>query len=268
MRRGRGARWGLLLWAAGLAVGLAALHVVGSGSLGVPLGSAEGFSEWVDRAPPAVMAAALVRLAALATGWYLAACMLLLAITPSQGCRRWAATMARVSPAFVRRIATGAGSMGLAAGTLVAGVPAASTVGALGAPTAASADPAQEPPGRAPTATMTRSDPPTATMRRGDVAATTTTSPEPPDRPAGTPESPAAPPAAAAPVEPSSWIVEPGDSFWSIAAETVAERGEVSASDRRVARYWRRLIEANRQRLVDPANPDLLVPGQELIVPT
>jgi nucleoid-associated protein YgaU len=37
--------------------------------------------------------------------------------------------------------------------------------------------------------------------------------------------------------------------------------------EREVARYWRRLVEANRDRLVDPGNPDLLRPGQTLTLP-
>ena len=37
--------------------------------------------------------------------------------------------------------------------------------------------------------------------------------------------------------------------------------------DRRVIGYWWRLVEANRGRLLDPGNPDLLVPGQELVLP-
>jgi nucleoid-associated protein YgaU len=65
---------------------------------------------------------------------------------------------------------------------------------------------------------------------------------------------------------PPSWTVEAGDSFWSIAAETVAPTGNAS-NDRRVIGYWRRLVEANRGRLLDPGNPDLLVPGQELVLP-
>jgi nucleoid-associated protein YgaU len=58
------------------------------------------------------------------------------------------------------------------------------------------------------------------------------------------------------------WVVEPGDSFWSIAEDVVG-----SGDERAAGRYWRALIEANRSRLVDPGNPDLLVPGQELVVP-
>ena len=66
----------------------------------------------------------------------------------------------------------------------------------------------------------------------------------------------------------STWIVEPGDSFWSIAAEIVTVSPAAGEpGDRQVLGYWRRLIEANRSRLLDPANPDLLVPGQELVLP-
>ena len=61
-------------------------------------------------------------------------------------------------------------------------------------------------------------------------------------------------------------MVEPGDSLWSIAAEVV--RGaRPDAGDRDVSRFWQRLIEANRHELVDPDNPDLLLPGQRLVVP-
>ena len=38
-------------------------------------------------------------------------------------------------------------------------------------------------------------------------------------------------------------------------------------SDRQVIGHWRRLVEANRARLLDPGNPDLLMPGQALILP-
>ena len=34
-----------------------------------------------------------------------------------------------------------------------------------------------------------------------------------------------------------------------------------------MAAYWRRLIEANRGRLVDPDDPDLVLPGQRFVLP-
>jgi nucleoid-associated protein YgaU len=62
-------------------------------------------------------------------------------------------------------------------------------------------------------------------------------------------------------------VVEPGDSFWSIAADTLSGPGSRQPTDREVDGYWRHLVRANRDRLVDKDNPDLLVPGQELVVP-
>ena len=55
----------------------------------------------------------------------------------------------------------------------------------------------------------------------------------------------------------------PGDSFWSLAVDAVGDGARPVAVDD----YWRRLIAANRARLVDPANPDLLYPGQVLAAP-
>lgn len=79
----------------------------------------------------------------------------------------------------------------------------------------------------------------------------------------------AAPPAtpAAPAIDPTTWIVEPGDSFWSIAEEATATADGSPADERTIDRYWQALIDANRARLVDPQNPDVLLPGQHLVVP-
>jgi len=73
----------------------------------------------------------------------------------------------------------------------------------------------------------------------------------------------AARPAVAADVRdtraPARWVVKPGDHFWSIAEQLTPNDGEVGAT-------WRHLVEINRSRLVDRSNPDLLIPGQVLIV--
>lgn len=62
---------------------------------------------------------------------------------------------------------------------------------------------------------------------------------------------------------PEHHVVQPGEHFWSIAEQVVADRSLTEP----VGRYWRRLVDANRDRLVDPDDPDLLHPGQELILP-
>jgi hypothetical protein len=63
------------------------------------------------------------------------------------------------------------------------------------------------------------------------------------------------------------WVVEPGDHLWSIAAETLTEHLGELPSERRVARYWQRLIAANADRFVVPGQPDVIMPGQRLALP-
>ena len=63
-------------------------------------------------------------------------------------------------------------------------------------------------------------------------------------------------------------IVMNGDSIWSIAEETLEDVwGRSDLTEEQIADYWRILIDANEDRLVDPGNPDLILPGQELVLP-
>ncbi len=68
-------------------------------------------------------------------------------------------------------------------------------------------------------------------------------------------------------VEYDLWEVSCGDHFWSIAAEVVTEQSSGAPDDAAIDSYWRTLVDANRGRLVAPGNPDLLVPGQTLVIP-
>jgi LysM domain len=266
-------RWRLFAWAVALALGLRALHVFGAGTLAVPLSSAEDLSAWLARTPPDVMAVAVVRLVALAAGWYLAVCTLALALTRPFGRTRVASAAARATPAVIRRLVASGGGLGLAAGSLLGALPftgvaptalaprpaAGSIVGDAQDPRPPTATMSHGPRGM-PTAVMTRlpaEDMPTAVMTRLPATDRPPVSRAPPAPATADPTSAGAPP---------SWTVEAGDSFWSIAAKAVAPAGD-APDDRRVIAYWRRLVEANRGRLLDPGNPDLLVPGQELILP-
>lgn len=65
----------------------------------------------------------------------------------------------------------------------------------------------------------------------------------------------------------TSYTVMAGDSFWSIAAERVRSATGLAPSDAEVARYWRVLIEANRDHLVVPGEADLIHPGQVFTLP-
>lgn len=65
----------------------------------------------------------------------------------------------------------------------------------------------------------------------------------------------------------TTWTVERGESFWSIAGDVLADRSSRPPSATEHDRYWRRLVQVNRSRLVDPGDPDLLLPGQVLELP-
>jgi LysM domain len=103
-------------------------------------------------------------------------------------------------------------------------------------------------------------DPPIVTLHRLPQATTTTvtwatpTTTPPPEPP------PSAPPA-------SSWRVRPGDCFWTIAHSVLHTRLGRPVADAEIVPYWRALIEANRARLRDPTNPDLIFPDQTLVLP-
>lgn len=67
-----------------------------------------------------------------------------------------------------------------------------------------------------------------------------------------------------APASPDTVVVSPGDSFWSIAELQVAGPTGGAVADELVAPYWRRLVAANLDLVVDP---DLIHPGQVLRLP-
>ena len=65
-----------------------------------------------------------------------------------------------------------------------------------------------------------------------------------------------------------SIIVDVEDSFWSIAEQLVRIQLGRTPADDEVLEPWLALIDANRDRLDDPDNPDLLHPGLVLRIPT
>ena len=94
----------------------------------------------------------------------------------------------------------------------------------------------------------------TATMSvlPDDAVSTTAT---PPPAPVERPQPPA-----------EEWTVAPGESFWSIAEDVVAESLGRAPSVAEIDGYWRALIDANRDRLASPS-PDLVRPGQVFVLP-
>lgn len=291
---------GAVGWSAALGGVLGVLHGPAADTLRVPLGSLEELSIWVDGVTVPTMAMAFVRLMALAGAWYLAAVTAMSVVANAAGWRPVNRAAAHLTPNVIRRMLSGTASLGLAGGVFSGATPAMLTTATAFPTEAPTAGPGHDGTGDdADTATMTRlphpaddltrTDPsarprephphtPTATMTRlpdpvdpnSAPSASTTTTPANPG--------PAAPPSVPRPRQstnardthaapPESWVVGAGDSFWSIAEEAIAGP-RATAADDHVARYWCALIEANRARLTDPANPDLLLPGQRLVLPS
>jgi nucleoid-associated protein YgaU len=61
-------------------------------------------------------------------------------------------------------------------------------------------------------------------------------------------------------------LVDAGESFWSIARDRLEEVG-APTDEASIADYWRVVIDANRDRLVVADHPDLILPGQRLVLP-
>jgi hypothetical protein len=107
----------------------------------------------------------------------------------------------------------------------------------------------------------------TATMSVLDEepAATPTTAPPPAPVPLPVPAPEADADAEVAAVA-EEWVVGAGDSFWSIAEATLGEVLGRAPGDAEVDPYWRRLVEANGDRIVS-GDPDVIFPGQRLALP-
>ena len=110
-----------------------------------------------------------------------------------------------------------------------------------------------------PTAVAGASPPPTMVLVPDDEPAPP---PPPPSVLAPTP----APPPPPAP-EAQTVTLAPGDHLWAVAERTLAAAQDRRPPEREVVRYWRSLVELNRSDLPDPADPDLVFPGDVIRLP-
>jgi nucleoid-associated protein YgaU len=121
----------------------------------------------------------------------------------------------------------------------------------------------------APAATASVADPPPATLTLDDSAPVAAlslgdTSPNSTPNPSPTPHAnPLEVPSI--PIGVASYTVVAGDNFWSIATGVIASHRTATPSE--IGPYWLRLIAANADRLIERGNPNLIRPGQELIIP-
>lgn len=233
-----GARW-LLLWVVALAGAIAVLTVAGRGALATPsLFGGVSWREWAAQRDALMIIFALLRLATLGVAWYLLGATVVgvaARLASWRGLVRVADTLTVPS---VRRLLQSALGVGLASAAITVGS------GASGlAPTPST-------PSAVLTAAGDDSDADVEVMVPvGEAAVMLPFEPTPAD------------------AADRTWTVQPGDHFWSIAADVLRQQWGRAPTDKEVAPYWERLVQHNRGRLVDRGNPDLIIPDQVFQLP-
>lgn len=274
---------GLVAWIALLVAVSASGPLLARGSLSPPSLSRPGsWAEWASGRTPLEAVFAVLGLLVVVLAWYLLAATVLVAAARRRGAGRLVSVAELLALPVVRRTVHAALGVGLV-GASVAG-----TASQAGEPASRQARPAPALELVVATTPATESavdlgpdgcDDASADDAPADDASVDGASADdapvmrlvPAERP--TQPAPVAEPSPPSPpsTELGAGVVErevlPGDHLWSMAAAILSESGE-QATDVEVSSYWRLLVEANLDRLADPANPDLLFPGQLVAVPT
>lgn len=66
---------------------------------------------------------------------------------------------------------------------------------------------------------------------------------------------------------PQEVTVAAGDHFWGLAADQLRQAWGREPRDAEVVLYWRALVATNRHRLLPPHDPDMVFPGQQVVMP-
>lgn len=233
-------------WFVGLAVTGVALRIAAVGDLAPPRLTALGeLTAWFEATSTAATVIALVRLIAEWSVWYLLLVSGLHALATVGRGQTWRQLGDSLTPRFVRRALNAGFGLGLLATTTAVQPTGLGPAGAqipVSAPTDDEGVDARPSPSG------------TATMR--------------PFVPSSTTAAQAVAVPAAGPTAPSTTVeVSQGDSFWSLAEESLAAAWGRDPTDAEIDPFWALLIETNRHRLVDPTNPDLVLPGQVFELP-
>jgi nucleoid-associated protein YgaU len=296
----------LVAWLGSLVTGVVLFHALGSGPLEPPpLTDPSSWGAWAEAREPVTAVIAVLRLVVLALAWYLVGVTTIGLVARLVRAARLVRLVDALTVPAVRRLLQGALGLSLATAMVGAAAPAGYG-GAPPTGTVAGADASDERQlthveevrlARADAEVrLTRADAEVRLARADDVTVRRSrvlaedevrlrrVEPvtEPPAAPlplellagAATGEAPGSgdevvlrqviedPVSSAATHE-----VEAGESLWSIARDTlVAARGQ-EPDDAVLHTYWGTLIEHNRGRLADAANPDLIFPGQVFELP-
>jgi hypothetical protein len=236
------------IWLAACASILAALWSVDESRFDLPPTDPDVWSQWASGRESLDAAAGISRLLATVAISYLlvvsVAHLLALAWGPA-GLRR---LTARLSPGPVAA---------LAATAVLGGSPFAAAIGTPGAPAAGGNESGESP---APVMRVIEDDYPRTTTT---VPRTTT----PPGEAPTTGLTPTPPSPAPEDANAKDYSVVSGDNFWVIAQRRVRLDLGREGTEAEIRGYWLALMELNAPRMVEPGNPNLLLPGQVLRLP-
>jgi hypothetical protein len=294
LRRQRAARAGLALWIGALVVGAALFHAIGDGPLAAPPLDPAGWGAWADGRDPLVATFAVLRLLVLALSWYLVGATTVGILVRVLR----AASLVRIADALtvpaLRRGLQAALGVSLATAMVTSAVPTPERMPQETSMVTLRATGTDPGPGQfggsdhaetvtsatvgegdeiMPEQVESRRPPPLELLERGREAGTGSED-EVSDRapehvtsggemtdPADTAQGVATDPAA------DEHLVVAGESFWTIAEDVLAIALDRAPTEAESVGYWGTLVEANRDRLVDRDNPDLIFPGQTLVIP-
>lgn len=227
---------------------VAALHWVGSDLYDVPV---RALGPWFQTTEPTVALVALARLVGLAIGYWLLTTTVLYALSYHLGLDALTRLLHWVTLPVVRHVVQGVTALSLTGATILG-------------PSAISALPA-----------MAQH----MAVAQGDTTSTTTAGSDGTYTPgaAGWPSSgedgsfwlPNAgltPAAVGAQAGAESYIVVKGDNFWTIAENRIRSVKGGGVTERQVARYWVKVVDANRSS-IRSGDPDLIFPGEQVSLP-
>lgn len=291
----------LLAWITALGAAIGLLLLMGRGGLSTPsILEPSAWPAWAAGRDPVEVAFAVLRLVGLAAAWYLLGATTIGVVARLLRWGRLIEAADILTVPWVRRLLQAALGLGLATaavtgttmshrltpdapGAVVAVqanaspgeiVPIAAGPGTTDMVSVSPATSTQVPPGVAAQALPPLSAPPSAQAipSVSDPTPQTVSGQAPPVMSASGPltlSAPAPSMEAQAPAvdERGAYVVQPGDHLWGIAEKTLVQAWGYQPTDAQIVPYWQHLIETNRGALVDPGNPDLILPGQKFTIP-
>lgn len=224
------------------------LHLLGRGTLAAPpLGSLAGLRRWAVEQDPTTVAMVVVRLLSLAVGYHLLFTSLMAVLGQVLRTPRLVTIAEAMTLPMFRSTAGRLAGLAISASTFVGGV--LPTAGAAPALEVTVAAPLPTSDNTGPTLIERVAIPPTSAPGTTETTATIRA------------VVPSSVPTAEA--TPTMHRVQPGDHLWAIAETTLEIALGRAPTDAEVAPFWRLVIQANP----DLVDPDLIFPGQVLVVP-